>query len=479
MIAGLSGYALTALFAHWAVLWLGMDLLGRRPRTSVAIVTGLAFITCATFLLEVAYYYIPTTVAEAAQREKWLASWAAFCPALFVHGYCLLIGARSIWHRVMIIFSYAFAVAAFIGRLFNGVFIEFESIKLDQNGYVSGILPGRFYWVMALQMVLTTGLALAILLHARFAGTTPARAVRSQLNMLTAGTGLVFASAVMLALDGFLPSPVPDALLLPIGIVGAVMIALPLVRYQGRLGGQLLRLDIKTSLLITVLMMTAFMVIAMLAHATMAVVACTGWLVLVPVVLGDDLRDLADRFFYGRAARAARAGLRTAEAYAGSSRTLDVDALTTGGSTEFLDYLSDLDRAGLGSDRHGPGPSRPDGDWLKLLAREEFAHVRDALGAPKGWSLGQELPIEEIRRQAAIKLEPRERQALGLWYMGHSDKDMARLMGVRPGVPRSYLSEGKKKLGLVAGPPLTLFVHFAGFVGSDALPLLQPGPVDL
>jgi hypothetical protein len=63
--------------------------------------------------------------------------------------------------------------------------------------------------------------------------------------------------------------------------------------------------------------------------------------------------------------------------------------------------------------------------------------------------------------------------------MGHSDKDMARLMSVRPGVPRSYLSEGKKKLGLVAGPSLTLFVHFTGFVGSDALPLLQPGPADL
>jgi DNA-binding CsgD family transcriptional regulator len=467
MIAGLSGYALIALVAHWLVLWLGMDLVGRRPRTCVAVVTGLAFITCATYLLEVVYYYIPTTVPEAAQREKWLSSWAAFSPALFVHGYCLLTGARSIWHRVMIIFSYAFAAAAFIGRLFNGVFIELESIKLDQNGYVSDILPGRFYWVMALQMVLTTGFALATLLHARFAGTTPTKAVRGQLNVLTAGTGLLLVSVVLLVLDGFLPSPVPDALLLPGGLVGAVMIAMPLVRYQGRLGGQLLRLEVRTSLLITVVVMAAF------------VVACTGWLVLVPVVLGDDLRALADRLFYGRAARAARAGLRTAEAFAGSSRAVDLDALTPGGSTDFLGYLSDLDRAGLGSDRHGLGPGRLDGDWLKLLAREEFAHVRDALGVPTGWSLGEELPIEEIRRQAAIKLEPRERQALGLWYMGHSDKDMARLMGVRPGVPRSYLSEGKRKLGLVAGPSLTLFVHFAGFVGSDALPLLQPGPADL
>ena len=72
----------------------------------------------------------------------------------------------------------------------------------------------------------------------------------------------------------------------------------------------------------------------------------------------------------------------------------------------------------------------------------------------------------------ARRLEPRERQALGLKYLGYSDKEMARLMGVKSGVPRSYLGAAKHKLGLPAGAPLQLFVYLAGLVESDALPLL-------
>ena len=48
-------------------------------------------------------------------------------------------------------------------------------------------------------------------------------------------------------------------------------------------------------------------------------------------------------------------------------------------------------------------------------------------------------------------------------------------MGVRPGVPRSYLSADKRKLGLPAGAATMLFVHFAGLVEDDALPLIDDG----
>jgi len=54
---------------------------------------------------------------------------------------------------------------------------------------------------------------------------------------------------------------------------------------------------------------------------------------------------------------------------------------------------------------------------------------------------------------------------------------MARLMGVKPNVPRHYLSEGKRKLGLPAGAAVMLFVHFSGVI-DDALPLLAAPPHD-
>jgi DNA-binding CsgD family transcriptional regulator len=180
-----------------------------------------------------------------------------------------------------------------------------------------------------------------------------------------------------------------------------------------------------------------------------------GWFPLAVFVFRDDLRALADRAFYGAGSRAGRAGLRVAATYAGAADALDVAALSPEQAAEAVEYLSDVERAGLASARlEGPRDSR-----LTLLARDEFAAVRAALGLPAQWSAGDRLPVGTLRRHVAATLEPRERQALGLRYLGYSDKEMARLMSVKPNVPRSYLSEGKRKLGLTAGAPLMLFVH--------------------
>jgi DNA-binding CsgD family transcriptional regulator len=475
VVADLNGYALLALAAHWLGLWLGMYLVGRRPRSAAAVLTGLAFIAAATYLLEAAYYYIPTTVEGVAQRERWLAGWCIFAPPLLFHAFLLLTSARARWYRGLLVFCYAMATVVFVGGFFNGVFNDFEAVQLDAQGYAGSLPPGRFYWVMAVEMVLPVGLAVAVLIQARLARPTPPEAIRGQLNMLILGTVLFLLGAMAVAINCGTAVPIPESLLFPMGAAGGLIMAVPLVRYSGRLGGQLLRSDAMTSMLTAVLMLAAFLTTAVLLGASINVVAGIGWLILVPVTLGGDLRALADRAFYGRAARAARAGLRTAEAYAGSPQVVDLDAIAPGQSTEVIGYLSDLDRAGLASG----GANSLDGDWLKLLARDEFVGVRDALGLSPDWSLANgRLPLEEMRRRAGLKLEPRERQALGLWYLGHSDKDMARLMGVKPNVPRSYLTQGKKKLGLTAGPSLTLFVHLSGFVGADALPLLQSGLPD-
>jgi hypothetical protein len=177
---------------------------------------------------------------------------------------------------------------------------------------------------------------------------------------------------------------------------------------------------------------------------------------------------LADRVFFKPASRASRAGLRTAAAYAGSADALDLAALTPGQYAELIGYLSELDRAGLATARlEGPSDVR-----LTLLGRDEFAVVRKALGLSADWAPPDGVVRDAVREHLACRIEPRERQALGLKYLGYADKEMARLMGVKPNVPRSYLNEGKRKLGLPAGAPLMLFVHFSGLVDDDALPLL-------
>ncbi len=467
-LADLDVYAFLALVSHWLVLWLGMYLVGRRPRSAASVLIGLAFLGGAAYLLEAAYYYVPTTVRGVGLREQWLAGWVIFAPPLFLHGFMLLTGFRPRWRTWALVFAYAFALVVFVGGFFSGVFNEFEDVVLDANGHLRNLPVGRYYWVMILQSMGTMVGALAVLVRARFVRPAPPKAVRRQLGLVKSGMVLVFVTAGMIYVNGVLSEPIPDAAVFPLGLVGTLMVAAPLVRYAGGLGGQLLRYDARSSLLATVVMLAAYVGAAILVGASVSAVAGTAWLVIVPPTLGADVRSLADRAFYGRAGRAARSGLRTAEAYAGTSQKMDLDAIRPGESGGVVDYLSEMDRVAVLSSGRGV----VEADWLRLLAREEFAPAREALEIPADWSLGAPLSLDEIQQRMAAKLLPRERQALGLWYLGHSDKDMARLMGVKPNVPRSYLSEGKRKLGLSAGPALMLFVHFSGYVGADALPLL-------
>jgi hypothetical protein len=270
--------------------------------------------------------------------------------------------------------------------------------------------------------------------------------------------------------DGSLPL---ESLLQPVAVLGAVLVAVPFVRYRGGLEGQLLRTDLEASLLAAAVLMGLYVLLATAEGASAQRIAYFGWLVLTVFVLGDELRGVADRAFFGAGQRAGRAGLRTAASYSGTTEALDLASLSPGQSRELVKYLGALDRAGLASAcLEGPRARR-----LELLAREEFAPVRTALGLPVAWKPADGLSREAVTRRVAERLEPRERQALGLKYLGYSDKEMAQLMGVRANVPSSYLSAGKSKLGLPAGAPLMLFVHLVGLVESDALPLLATSSV--
>ena len=144
-------------------------------------------------------------------------------------------------------------------------------------------------------------------------------------------------------------------------------------------------------------------------------------------MLGDDVRALADRPFFKGAARAQRSGLRTTATFAGSSRAVDLDTLLPEQSSEVISLLAEVDRAGLASASvEGRSDVR-----LDLLGRDEFGPVRTALGLPPSWHPGSAVPRDVVQKAVEARLEPRERQALGLKYLGYSDKEMARLMDVQ------------------------------------------------
>jgi hypothetical protein len=465
ILGHLSLDVLLTLAAQWLTLWLGLSLLSRRPRSTANTLAAAAFFLVAAYLLSVALLLTPQSGRADVFWDRWLSNWTFFAPVLLLHALLRLTGMRLPRARLVLALLYAASTAVVLIGISTTWFFTYR-VPAGAAPFAKGeFVPGRLQFLQVLLGLIVFAVGLLVLLRTRREGT---RAIRSQLDLQIAGMVLLVAAGVAAVVNMYVGSLWVESFLEPVAVLGAFLVGIPLVRYRGSLDGQLLRSDLKSSLLASALLMCAYAVIAAAAGASEQLMAGLGWFVLAVFVLSDDIRGLADRAFYAAGSRAGRVGLRTAASYAGAPEPLDVASLNAEQSAEYVEYFVALDRAGrAAAGLEGPGAQR-----LELLARQEFAPVRAALGLPADWRSVDGPPKPAVIRRALRGLEPRERQALGLKYLGYSDKQMAQLMGVKVNVPRSYLGAAKRKLGLSAGAPLMLFIHLAGLVQSDALPLL-------
>ena len=97
------------LAVHWLFLWLGLYLMGRRPRSAAGVLLGCAFVTLSTYFLSTAFLAAPEYVIGDDLWGVWLGSWASLAPALLVHAFLLLTGTRLPHQRVVLVVVYAAA----------------------------------------------------------------------------------------------------------------------------------------------------------------------------------------------------------------------------------------------------------------------------------------------------------------------------------------------------------------------------------
>lgn len=463
---GVAAAELAMLAGHWLTLWLGLYLLSRRPRSRAAALAAGAFVAVSSYFVSAAFMLAPQRLPNASLWNLWVGTWWPLAPALLFHSVLSLTGLRPPGRRAVLALVYAVAATVSGFSWVDGLLYRYIPAPPGAVADVNGTLAtGPAYPLLIAQVLVTLALTAVVLVAS--GGTIP-KSVRRVQRRLAAAVFLMIVGASALFANmlsgGHLRSESVLGLLL---IVGGVVFAHTFNRHPGWLEGQLLRDDLKASLIGAVLLMTAFTTLVLAGGGSFTILAGLGWLLLATFIFSEELRRIADLAIFGAGSRAQRNDLRLAADYAGSSRRLDVAALTSPESSDLVAYLSAVDRAGIAAERLHDGDPR-----LTLLGRDEFAAVRQALGLPAAWTPRDGLAAEDVRTRVLVVLEPRERQALGLKYLGYSDKEMSELMGVKPGVPRSYLSAGKRKLGLSAGAPMMLFVHFAGLVDVDALPLL-------
>lgn len=469
MLGSISISALIALIAHWLMLWLGLYLLGRRPHSAATILAGLAWVAGSTYLLAVAWYSLPTTAAAVIARERWLAGWAIFTPALLFHAFLNMTAARLPGRRWVLGFAYALAAAIFVGGFFNNVFNDFEAVKLNSRGFAVGnIPPGRFYWLMYSYFLFTPALILFVMARHRLTSPNLPAAIRRDLLQLILGAAVLVLVGACIAVTDTLAEPPSQTFFLPAVAVGVLLVAAPSVSYPVRLDGQLLRADVRVSLVTTVLALAVFLTVVQGLQAPGRAVAGLGWLVVAFAVLGDYLRAGAEVFFYPPDKKEVRQALRTATVYAGSLDRLRPDLLSAAHVERLIELLRDIERSGLDAQ----SPADRANPWLAVLEIEEHAPVRRALGLPPGWVASDGVSLEQIRRHAVKRFAPRERQVLGLWYLGKTAQQIAKFMGIRPSTVTTYLSEAKARLDLKDRSAQKLYIHFSGFATHDGLPLI-------
>jgi len=466
------GDCLVSLIAHWLTVWAGFYLLTRRPRSLATVLAAMAMLSMAAYVVGVAFLDASHSRAEAVLWGR-LYIWApTLASLLWFHSMLELTETSFRLKRWLLAVGYgAVCVLAALGLTATLVYDYYG--PAPHPGARPGAFPlGVLFPLYAGFVLVCLAAAVAVVVRRRRRRGTFASAVLRQLDWLLAGTSLFLLGSTLIFATAFADWPVPEGYLQTLLLLGAVIIAYPVLRFRGIVEGQLLWRDLKASLLRASALMAVFVVCAIAAGASSYVLAATGWFVLAAFVFDAAFRGLADLPFYGAQARVDRADLQTAARFVGARSALDIASLLPGQSDGLVDFASEVERAGLASGRL----QVERGLWTHLLAQASFAAVRQALDLPEEWTPEQPYPDERVKESVAQRLEPRERQAVGLKYLGFSDREMARLMQVRPNVPRSYLSEAKRKLELPAGAPLNLFAHFSGVVIDDALPLLGVTP---
>ena len=346
------GLQLFTLVVHWLSLWLGLYLIDRRPRSQPTVLTGAAVVSMSLYVLGTALLFDPQPISAA---REWWGGFATclvyFAPVLLLHAMLRLTGVVLAAEKVVL--TVAYAAAAVVCALSWSDTLLYEVTRTVSSGGDRRLVlePGPLYPLAIVQILLTGGLTVGVVLVRRLRRPRPIGESRRQLDMLVAGALLTLAGAALMLGNAIASNPIPEGMFEPLVMIGVLLVAVPLTRYTGLLEGQLLRTDLWSSLLGVVLLVTAVVTIGEVAGASTAVFAIGGAVVVAVYVFTDDLRALVDRAFFDSAARAQRVGLRRAASFAGSTGTIDLEALLPGQASEVIAFLTQVDRAELASTR--------------------------------------------------------------------------------------------------------------------------------
>ena len=311
-------------------VWLGIYIITRSPRSTVAWLAGLTLWSMGSwffnFLLALNPPPAPALVPLWLRPLLWL--WP---PGLFEHGRAiwlqgwLITPAIMLWHHatvlmrygpmnrwrwVRVLLGYAVSVAAIIGQRSSG--LVFVSISGDPL-YLMYLVPGPLYPLYMLALILFLSFCLINLL--RSARNAPTTLQRKQLNLLALATLIAGSSGLISFVTDVLHLPVLPRVANTIVLgAGVFLLGYGVARYSALVEGRIVGRDFLYNGAAVGAVATVYLLFVWTSVVTYGVPVAATAMVMVLAILTHSLIDQArrvfDLVFYRRRTRELRQRLR-------------------------------------------------------------------------------------------------------------------------------------------------------------------------
>lgn len=311
-------------------LWLGIYIITRSPRSTIAWLAGLALWSIGGYFLNVLLALNPPPSPAllplwmrpllwfwpegAFDRGwgNWLQGWQITPAVMIWHHVTVLIRAGSMnpWRWTRVILGYAIAVAAIIGQRYTG--LVFTTTNGDPL-YLTTLVPGSLYPLYMAALFIFTLLCLVNLI--RTARIAPTLVQRKQLNLMVAATLIAGLVGPISYLSYIVDFPLPRVITTLLLGCAVFMIGYGVARYSALIEGRVIGRDFLYNGVVILLVAAVYLLVVWSSVVIYGVPVAALVIVVILAILTHSLVDVGrlvfDLLFYSRETRELRAGLRS------------------------------------------------------------------------------------------------------------------------------------------------------------------------
>ncbi len=323
-------------------IWLGIYIVTRSPRSTIAWLAGLVLWSVAGFFLNVVLALNPPPSPALVplwmrpllwfwpagprgdEWGKWLQGWQITPAVMIWHHVTVLIraGRMNRWRWARVLLGYAVALAAVIGQRYT--VLVFTTVNGDLL-YLTTLVPGPLYPLYMTALFVFTFLSIVNLI--RSVRAAPSLVQKKQLNLMLAATLIAGLAGPIAFVSYKLNYLLPRVTLSLLLVCAVFLIGYGVTRYSALIEGRVIGRDFLYNGLVVLLTAGLYLFVVWSAVEIYSVPVASLANVVILAILTHSLVDIGRRvfdfFFYSRETRELRASLQNLALHAYEAEALE------------------------------------------------------------------------------------------------------------------------------------------------------------